>query len=273
MPTFTTPDNANIYYHLWTPDSEAKAVVIIVHGIGEHGARYAHVAQAMNATGYVVAAPDHRGHGKSDGERAHFNTFNDPVNDLYQLLKILEKQYRQLPVFMYGHSMGSGIALLFTLEYQRELKGLMLSGTVVSLEDGQNPIMIAVGSLLGRFLPKSRLVASLPSSTLSTDPEVVRDYDADPLNDHGKVRIGMAHKMIQLGRDVRSRAHTLTLPLLILHGEDDKLTPISGSRAIYDLANSPDKTLKTYPGLRHELVNEVKRDEIIALMVAWLDKH
>jgi lysophospholipase len=273
MPTFTTPDNAKIHYHHWTPQGDPKAVVVIVHGIGEHGARYTHVAQAMNAAGYVVVAPDHRGHGNSDGERAHFDSFDLPVRDLHQLIQSLETQYRQLPVFMYGHSMGSGIALLYTLEYQRELKGLILSGTVVSLEDGQNPVVLAIGGLVGRFFPKSRIVPQLPSSTLSTDPAVVRDYDADPLNDHGKVRIGMAHKMIQLGRDVRSRAHMLTLPLLILHGEDDKLTPISGSRAIYESASSPDKTLKTYPGLRHELVNEVGREEIIALMVSWLDKH
>lgn len=269
----TTRDGLALHYHTWTPPTAPRALVFIVHGIGEHGFRYDHVGRAMAQAGYLVVAPDHRGHGRSDGERTYFASFDQPVADLRQLYEVFIRQHRGLPVFLYGHSMGSGIALKYALTYQSELRGLILTGTVITLGEGQSPLALAAVRLVGARFPKLRLVPPLPTDTLSTDPATVRAYEADPLVDHQRLRVGMVHQLIELGREIRSKAHRLAIPLLVMHGEDDQLTPISGSQLIYQEASTSDKTLRTYPGLRHELVNERGRESIIQEMIDWLNKH
>lgn len=269
----TTFDQHTLHYHTWTPAGDPIGIVIIVHGVGEHGFRYQPFATDLTAAGYLVVAPDHRGHGRSSGLRTHFDDFAHPVADLHQLYTHITQQQPALPVFMFGHSMGSGISLLYALKYQRGLRGLVLSGTVTNVEDGKHPVLLAASQWLGRWLPKARVVPSSPTSVLSTDPAVVRAVDEDPLNDHQRLRVGMAQKMVELGRFVRAHADELKLPLLIIHGEDDVLTPPSGSHAMYALAGSPDKTLHTFPGLRHNLVDEIGHEAIIAEIIAWLKKH
>jgi alpha-beta hydrolase superfamily lysophospholipase len=271
--SFTTPDKQKIAYYAWTPESETKGVVLIVHGIGEHAGRYAHVAERWTRDGYAVYAPDHRGHGKSDGDRAHFDNFSQPVSDLRQLFDMLQKEHPHVPFYMYGHSMGSAIALAFALDYQRDLRGLILTGTAITVDELTNGVVIGVAGLVASINPKARLIPALPAETITSDPAELKKYDTDPLNDRGNMRVGILHKLIMLGRDIRARAKMLTLPMLIMHGEDDKLTPISGSRVLYASISSPDKQLLTYAGLRHELVNEVKRDEIIETMTQWLNAH
>ncbi|XWX02848.1 lysophospholipase [Aggregatilineales bacterium SYSU G02658] len=269
----TTRDGLTLHYHTWTPNEPPRALVFIVHGIGEHGLRYDHVGRAMAQAGYLVIAPDHRGHGRSGGPRTFFASFDQPVADLRQLYEQFVRQHRGLPVFLYGHSMGSGIALKYALAYQSELRGLILTGTVITLGEGQPAVSLAAVRLLGPRLPMLRLVPSLPTDTLSTDAATVRAYEADPLVDHQRLRVGMVHQLIELGRDIRSKAHRLAIPLLVMHGEDDQLTPISGAHFIHREASTSDKTLRTYPGLRHELVNERGREAIIQEMIDWLNKH
>lgn len=268
-----TADGLSLHYHIWSPSSPPRALVFIAHGIGEHGLRYDHVGQALAQAGYRVIAPDHRGHGRSSGERTYFASFDQPVADLRQLYELFIRQHREVPVFLYGHSMGSGIALKYALAYQSELRGLILTGTVITLGEGQSPLALAAVRWVGARWPKLRLVPPLPTDTLSTDPATVRAYEADPLVDHQRLRVGMVHQMIELGRDLRSKAHRLTIPLLIMHGEDDQLTPISGAQWIYREASASDKTLRTYPGLRHELVNERNREAILQEMIDWLNKR
>jgi alpha-beta hydrolase superfamily lysophospholipase len=269
----TTSDGLLLHYHTWTPLQPPRALVMVAHGIGEHGGRYDHFGRALAQAGYLVAAPDHRGHGRSGGPRTHFDSFDQPVADLRQLYELLVRQNRGVPVFLYGHSMGSAVALKYALSYQSELRGLILTGTVITLGEGQPPLLLAALRLVAPRLPMLRLVPSLPTDTLSTDEAVVRAYEADPLVDHQRLRVGMVYQMIELGREIRSQAHRLVIPLLIMHGEDDQLTPISGAQFLYREASTGDKTLRTFPGLRHELINERGRESIIQEMIGWLNKH
>jgi lysophospholipase len=272
LSAMTTSDGLSLAIHAWVPQ-DAKAAVLIVHGIGEHAFRYDHVARRLEAEGYAVYAPDHRGHGRSEGTRTYFETFQQPVADLRMLHGMVEKAHRGARIFMYGHSMGSGISLLYALEYQPDLAGLIVSGTVTNVEDGQPPWLLAAGRLAGAILPKARLVPPIPSSELSTDAAECARYDSDPLVSHEQLRLGMAAGIIRMGREIRQRARMITLPIMFLHGEADKITPVSGSTTMFGLVSSPDKTLHTYPGKRHELVNETNRDEVIQTIVDWLNKH
>src|SRR5258707_1544509 len=111
--SFKTSDGLNIYTEAWLPDGSIKAVVLIVHGVPEHSERYEHVAAKMNANGYAAYGLDHRGHGKSDGLRAYFDDFDQPVNDLKQYFDIVKSEQPGKQIFIYGHSLGSLISLVF----------------------------------------------------------------------------------------------------------------------------------------------------------------
>lgn len=270
----TNARQQKIYYYLWTPDNApAERVLLLVHGYGEHAGRYRHVAEALTNAGYAVYGIDHRGHGKSEGERVYFQSFEEPVEDLRLLFNIVKKAHPTRPIYMLGHSMGSLIALLFAVRYQDDLAGLIISGSATNAEEGSTPLMVIVGSLLAKVVPTARLLAPVAPDALTRDEAMLKLHADDPLNDFGNMRLGMAKGMIDVGRALRKDVSALKLPILVIHGEDDKLTPISGAHAVYNGASSRDKTLKTYPLMRHEVLNEIEREQVIADVLAWLAAH
>ncbi|MCS6835590.1 MAG: lysophospholipase [Anaerolineae bacterium] len=266
-------DGTQLFAHAWLPPRGPEKVLFIAHGIGEHAGRYDHLARALNEDKIAVFALDHRGHGRSAGLRAYFDDFGQPVRDLRQFWEETAMHYGGNPMHLYGHSMGSIIALMFALQYPHFLSGLILTGTATTVEETQPTALIQVSLLIGSILPKLRSVQRIDISTLSTDLNTQRAYKADPLNDGKAIRFGMARGIILNGRAILQRAEELRLPLLIMHGADDKLTPPSGSQAVYDRVGSEDKTLRIWPGMRHELINEVDRQAVIQAMRDWLMKH
>lgn len=273
--SFKSADGTNIHTESWLPDGEASAVVLISHGVGEHIGRYGHVAARLVADGYAVYGLDHRGHGKSDGiPRAYFDNFDQPVNDLKQYLDQVKTAQPGKKIYLYGHSLGSLIALVFTLRYQSELAGLITSGATLAVEASQPGFLIAMAGVLNSVIPKTA-ITPLPTSYLSHDPVQVEAYETDPLNYHGNVRVRIGHLIVQNSRMVKARASEITLPLLVLHGAEDKICPPAGSEILYRGASSKDKTLKLYPGLFHEIHNETAAEQKIVLddIAAWLNQH
>lgn len=272
--TFQTTDQQTIHTISWLPDDTQtpRAVVIVVHGIGEHSGRYQHVAEYLTAQGFAVYSLDHRGHGRSTGERMFFDSFADPVNDLKQYVDRVQAENRDLPIFMYGHSMGSLISLLFALQYQFDLRGLISSGTPINVDEGAPPWLVKVGTFLNKYVPRLPF-GGLDAKTLSHDEKVVKAYLDDPYVTYARVKLGMAIKFSTEGAYVRQNIHTLRLPLLILHGEKDSIAPKSGSEFIFQHAGSPDKTLKIYPNLFHEIHNEPEQTEVLKDISDWLIEH
>jgi len=266
-------DGLQLFSHAWLPARQPDKVLFIAHGIGEHAARYDHLARALNEDGIAVFALDHRGHGRSGGLRAYFDDFSQPVRDLHQLWDETVVAYGGRPFYLYGHSMGSIIALMFALQYPSQLSGLLLTGTATTVEEAQPAFLVQAALIGGSILPKLRSTTGFDANVLSTDPNTVRAYQTDPLVDGKPIRLGMARGIILNGRAVLQRADELRLPLLIMHGADDQLTPSSGSQAVYDRASSEDKTLRFWPGMRHELINEMDRQAVIDAMRDWLMKH
>ncbi len=271
--SFRTSDGLKIYTEAWLPDDEPKAVVLIVHGYAEHLGRYRHVAERLVHHGYAVYGLDHRGHGNSDGLRAHFDNFDQPVNDLKQYFDQIKAAHPGKKLFLWVHSMGSLVGLAFALRYQDQLAGMVVTGTAVNGDEMQRSALIAVGRILSKIVPKLPLVPPLPATVLSHDPAVVAAYDSDPLNYRGSFRIRLGSLLIDAGQQIRARAGELRLPLLILHGGEDALVPKSGSEFIYAHAGSADRTLKIYPALYHEVHNEMEKDMVLADAVNWLDQH
>jgi len=270
--SFQTSDGLKIHTVAWLPDSTPKAVVLVVHGIAEHSGRYRHVGEFLANRGYAVYALDHRGHGKSEGVRVYFDSFDQLAGDLERYFERVRTAHPALPMYILGHSMGSLITLLFTLRHQGELAGMISSGTPISLDQSLPVPLIALSGFVRNLAPKLALIA-LDVKAISTDPAVVAAQKADPLCYHGLMPIGTITAMVETGRKVREQVNTLRLPLLILHGQADKLTPPPGSQFIMDKAGSPDKTLKFYPGMYHEIVNEVDKATVLNDIATWLDSH
>ncbi len=272
--SFQSADGTKIYTESWLPEGDARAVVIIVHGLGEHIGRYSHVAPKMVEAGYAVYGLDHHAHGKSGGDpRTYFDSFDLPVNDLKQYLDSVKVAQPGKKIFMYGHSLGSLITLTFALRHQQELAGLVLSGATLAVETAQPAILLSLAGVMNKIAPQLAITPPLPSSTLSRDEAVTSAYDTDPLVEHGNVRVRMGYQIVTASREVKAHLSELKLPLFIFHGADDKLCPPAGSQIVFDGAGSADKTLKFYDGLRHETHNEPEQDMVIANIIQWLDAH
>lgn len=267
---FKTSDGLQIHTRVWLPSGSPRAVIVLVHGIGEHIQRYEHVARAFTEAGFAVYGLDHRGHGQSEGTRAHFDNFDQPVADLRQYFLMVKEAVGNLPIIVYGHSMGSLISLIFTLRYQSEIAALISTGTPLNVDATLSPALIAVGKLLGRIVPLLPF-GKLDIDGLSTDPAVATAYRNDPLILQKPTRVGIGLQVVVNGQKVREQVNQLTLPMLILHGEDDPVCPASGSRLLDERAQSDDKTLTVYPGMYHEVHNEVEKDRVISDILAWLE--
>ena len=268
---FDGAGGVRIFWQAWLPDGEPRAVVGLAHGASEHSGRYAWTGEQLSARGYALYALDHRGHGRSEGARAVIDRVDNAVADVGTLLALASGENGDAKPFLFGHSMGGFLSIAFATRRQDEIRGLMLSAPVAVLEAASSLQRIA-GNVLSAIAPKLGVYA-IDSSTVSRDPEMVRDYDADPLNFHGKLP---ARTVAEMAREVARFPDTIpsiTVPLLIQVGTADALVPPDSSNLVYDLASSEDKTIKHYQGLYHEILNEPEREAVVADTLAWLDAH
>ncbi|MEA2430024.1 MAG: hypothetical protein QOI19_497 [Thermoleophilaceae bacterium] len=258
-----------IYWQAWLPEGEPRAVIVLAHGASEHGGRYAWTGEELNKRGYAVYAIDHRGHGRSAGDRAVIDRMHNAVEDLHTLVERAQGAYPGRPLVLLGHSMGGAVALAYTAEHEDALDALVLSGALAVLE-AASPVQRVAGRVLSVVAPSLGVVA-IDSSAVSRDPEVVADYDADPLNYHGKLP---ARTVAELSRAIDRFPDAVThfrLPMLVMHGTADRLVPIAGSEMVVDRAGSEDKTFKRYDGLFHEILNEPERQQVLDDIADWLD--
>lgn len=259
-----------IVYDVHRPESEPVGVVLLAHGLGEHARRYLHVAERLTGLGYVVVAPDHAGHGRSDGKRLGVKDFNDFTDDLHTVIAQLD--HVDGPTFLVGHSMGGAIALKYALDHPEQLDGLVLSGPALIPGDELPPILVKLAPVLGRLAPWLPSTG-LPASAVSRDPSVVAAYEADPLVWHGKIPAGLGGALIETMGTFPGQLPSLTMPTLVLHGGDDSLANPEGSRMVGRLAGGDDVTVKIYQGLFHEIFNEPERDAVLDDVTTWLEAH
>ena len=268
-----------LFARSWLPEGPARDIVVIAHGYGEHGDRYANVVERLVPAGYAVHAIDHRGHGRSGGRRALVDRMDRVIEDLNGLVEQVRARHAgergggergSGKVKLLGHSMGGSIALGYALRYPQDLSGLILSGPAVGgfVPLGQRLVL----RLLSALSPNLGTLA-LPASAVSRDPAVVAAYEDDPLVYHGKVPARTAGEMVAAAAAFPARAGEMKLPVLIQHGAQDKLIPLEPNRAVYAALGSADKTVTIYQGLYHEIYNEPEHARVIDDLVAWLDAH
>jgi len=268
---FTTADKFEIYEQTWI-NEDARGVVILTHGIAEHCGRYAHVAQALVQAGYNVVCFDLRGHGRSSGKRNYVNSFQDYLNDLGVVITRTKQNFPNLNLFLFGHSMGGGIVTQYAIERKPDVAGLLLSGPSVKVSEDISPFLQKISGLLSALTPKLPAV-KLDSAFISRDPEVVKAYDKDPLNYRGGILARTAAELLKSTKIISATWSKIQLPVLIMHGGEDKLAEVQGSEMLFENIRSQDKTLKIYDGLYHEILNEPEKEMVLKDMIAWLENH
>ncbi len=254
--TFQGKANTPIFWQSW-PAVKPRACVVISHGLGEHGGRYAPLAKTLLDLGFSVYAIDHRGHGQSGAPRGLIRNFQHCVDDLDHLMTAVVA-LQKCPIILLGHSMGGAIATAYTLQHQDRLAALILSGAALN-SDMVPGAMKLVCKFLGALAPRLP-VLKIDPSLVSRDPEQVALYANDPLNLHGSVPIRTIAQMVATISGMPPKFNQISLPILILHGEEDQLIPSKSSMALHDSISSADKTVHIYPELYHEILNELEAD-------------
>jgi len=269
---FTGCKGLKLYYQCWLPDKKPRAVILVAHGLAEHSGRYKNLVNYFVPKGYAVYAPDHRGHGKSEGIRAYVDNFNDYLIDLRPFFDKVKKENKNAKIFLFGHSLGGTIAVAYAIEHQDELAGLMVSGSSLVSAPGVSPALLAMAGIVSALAPKMG-VTLLDASLISRDESVVDAYVNDPLVFRGKIPARTGAELARMWKQLPDGMPGIKLPLLIMHGMADRLSDPRGSILLYDRAGSKDKTLKIYDDCYHEICNEPDREQVFVDMENWLTKH
>ena len=268
--TFAGAAAATLFGQSWRPE-QPKAVVLVVHGFGEHSGRYGYLVPPLTAAGYAVYALDHRGHGRSPGKRGHIDSFDDYLVDVRALAAFAQAASPGLPVVVFGHSLGGLIALLYALRYPPGLAGVIASAPLLT-KPNVSPMLLTVAQLLSRVAPSFALDTGLDATTISRDPAEVERYTSDP-QVHSKSTARAGSEIMKAIDWAQAHAGELTVPLLLYHGDADNLVPIEGSRRFFAAVQEQDKQFVERPGGYHESHNDLGRDELFAMIVAWLNAH
>lgn len=267
-------DGRQLYWQAWLPEGrEATAVVVIAHGVSEHGGRYRYVVERLVPEGFGVYAIDHRGHGRSEGRRAQIDRMAHVVSDLDQLVDRVRREHPGVGLFLLGHSMGGCVAVAYALAHGEKLDGLALSAPLAALEAAPLPLRLLARGL-SLVLPDVG-VYQVSATGISRDPEEVAAYEADPLNHHGKLPARTVQVLADTTRRFERDCAGLDLPLLVMIGTADEVVLPAGGQMVHDRASSADKTLKTYEGFYHELFNEPagERERPLDDLAAWLTER
>jgi alpha-beta hydrolase superfamily lysophospholipase len=264
--------NLSVYYQYWTPESAPKALLLLVHGAGEHSDRYRALARYFTRHGYAIAALDHPGHGKSEGRYGHVERFEDFVSTLDIFQRKVTGDFPQLPQILLGHSMGGLISSLYLLRNQQNVVACVMSGPAIKTDIEPGYLQLLLIRCLSMVAPKSG-VLQLDAAGVSRDPAVVAAYVSDPLVNHDKMSARMVAELFAGMKQVQAEAGKISLPLLLLHGGADVMASPEGSRFLYEHAGSADKTLEIFPGLFHEIFNEPEHEAIFATVLEWCDKR
>ena len=266
--TFAGAGNVPIFAISWLPDGAPRDHLVLTHGYAEHLGRYQAVAQFFTEAGYAVHALDHRGHGKSGGTRAVIDSFANADADIDQLVDRVRKQSGLSRIKLVGHSMGGSLALNYALNHPEKLSGLVLSGPAIG--GGLPKVQALLLSLISRIAPALGMI-QLDAEAVSRDPQVVADYKADPLVFLGKVPARTAREMMHAISTYPSRVGSMQLPCLLMHGSADSLVLAKDAQPVFDAIASPDKTVRIFDGLYHEIFNEPERLEVLGIVKDWLD--
>ncbi len=267
--TLTTRDNLTLRGSKYTVD-HAGAVVCLIHGLGEHYQRYAHVIEAFNRHGLSFYAMDLRGHGQSDGPRGHTPSYHHLLDDIDLLVELAEKENPALPLVLYGHSMGGNLALNYLLlRDSADFAGGLITSPWLRLTHPPKGPLLWLAHIGNKLLPTLAQGNGLKVEDISSVPAVQQDYANDPLN-HDRITPRLFMEVNKMGRAALENAPYLHTPVLLAHGSADNITSPAASQEFAGRAPKGLVELKIWDGLRHETHNEHNKEEVIAFYADWI---
>jgi alpha-beta hydrolase superfamily lysophospholipase len=264
--------NFRFFVRKYMPDSRPKGLILLLHGLSDHGGRFTLVAESFANEGYVFVAPDLRGNGKSDGKRGHFDSLDQMMSDINFLLQDCRKSHPGIPVMLYSQSMGGNLAINYALRFPGEIECVVASSPWLRLTKPPSAPVQWAASMLIKMFPDLAIPNGLKAKDLCHDEAACKAYSTDPLN-HGKVSLSTFFNIKNSGEWAIKNASTLKIPLLILHGDADPITSFTASQQLQQNANSL-LTFLPFKGLFHELHNEPgEKEVIVGEAVKWVKSH
>ena len=257
-----------IFVRSWLPAAAPRAVTVVCHGVNSHSGQYLWAGEQFASAGYATYALDLRGRGQSEGERFYVEDVADYASDVAATIALAKSRHAGLPVFLLGHSAGGVTSATYVLDHQAELAGFICESFAFQVP--------APGFALAAIKGISHIAPRLPvlklkNEDFSRDPTVVAALNSDPLIAHEVQPAATVAALVRADERLREEFPTITLPVLIMHGTDDKATVCHGSEFFYQTAGSTDKTLKLYEGHYHDLLADLGREQVMADIRAWID--
>ena len=267
--TFVGRD-VTLYAQSWRPDGDVKAIVVIHHGLYDHGARYAAFAERLVHAGYAVWAMDMRGHGRSSGEQMRADRIDDYLDDLDAFMRLVRERETGKPIYLFAHSLGGLIATLYEIERQPVIAGLVLSGPGIAFD--APPLQAAAIHTIAAIAPGAPILA-LSRDAFSSSPTMPAQMAADPLVYQRAGEARTARAAIDGASRVWAAPERISVPLLVVAGSIDKLVAPSGGRDLVAHAGTKDATFMLYDGFNHDLMHEPGADRVMGDIQTWLDAH
>ena len=265
------PGNAckQLFFRHYSANVQAKAVVALVHGYGEHSGRYSAWAERFTNRGVAFCSIDLPGHGLSSGKRGHFKSYDLVLKDIDVFLTKVNDIYPSIPIILYGHSMGGNIVINYALRRRRCFNMLIVTSPWLLLTTPIPSYLLKVVSLMSRLLPQFTVKSPLNAADLSGIPQVGKDYISDPLN-HNRVSMRLLCQVIEHGKSVIGQVYKITVPVFLAHGTDDNITSYKAS--VEFVRNTSEFiTLQLWEGMRHELHNDICQDKHFETIMQWID--
>lgn len=263
---FTTQDGTKIFSQYWKP-ANAKAVVLQVHGLGEHSGRYGHVAKFLGANGIGLYAYDHRGHGKSDGKRGHVPNYEVLLEEIDLALVEVEKHFPLIPKILYGHSWGGNITLNYLIRRQPQVAAAIVTDPWLHIP-AVPKLQETMARIVNSIFPALTQNNKIDPNNLSTDLAVGEAYKNDPLV-HPMISVRLFVSSDAAAKYALENAAKVTVPLLLMHGADDKVTLPSGSVA-FQKALTTKHQFQLWEGMRHEIHNEKDKAKVLEMMGGFI---
>ncbi len=258
-----------LFTQYWEPDNATRAIVMVIHGLGEHSSRYQYIAEQFCKEEIMVYSFDLPGHGKSAGKRAFIKSFDICNVIIDKQINLLKQNFPNIPIILLGHSMGGAITTYFALKMKPDLEGIILSSAALKISGDISPLLVKLSGIIGKLLPTLPTI-KLDSTGLSHRYEIIEEYDNDPLVYSGGIP---ARTGAEINRSIKynqANAEKFNYPVLLIHGDQDRLADYHGSLEFHSKISSENKTIKLYKGLYHELMNEVNGDKIIGDLLDWI---
>jgi alpha-beta hydrolase superfamily lysophospholipase len=268
--TFTASDGVEIFHQSWLPDGSPRAVLLLVHGLGDHSGRYRNVIDYFVPKGFAIYALDLRGHGRSGGARGHTPGYDRLLDDMGRLFARVREAQPDKRIFIYGHSMGGNLVLNYALRRGDGLSGVIAASPWLILPHEPPAALVALSKILARVAPALTLSNQLKVADISRDADVVAAYVNDPLV-HDRISSKMYNELANAAAWALEHAAEMKRPTLLIHGGDDHITWCEGTRLFHERAAT--SIYHRYDGLYHETHHEPERENVFRDIERWLEER